>query len=115
MDRVLELACEAGRIADAKKAENLVILDLREISTLTDSFVICSVSNARQARAIAQAIEAGLAPFDTRLDHIEGYPECTWVLMDYTDFIVHIFLKETREFYALEHLWGDAPKVKIDE
>ena len=115
MDRILQLAREAGRIADDKKAEDITILDLRNITTLTDSFVICSVTNNRQARAIAQEIEGKLAKHGLRLDHIEGYPDSNWILMDYTDLVIHIFTKETREYYDLEHLWGDAPRVDLDE
>lgn len=114
MDRILQLAREAGRIADSKKAEDITILDLRNITTLTDSFVICSVANNRQARAIAQEIDEKLAKFGLKLDHIEGYPNSNWILMDYTDLVIHIFTKEIREYYDLEHLWGDAPRVELD-
>lgn len=114
MDRILQLAREAGRIADNKKAEDITILDLRNITTLTDSFVICSVTNNRQARAIAQEIDEKLAKLGLKLDHIEGYPNSNWILMDYTDLVIHIFTKEIREYYDLEHLWGDAPRVELD-
>ena len=114
MDRILRLAREAGRIAEDKKAEDIAILDLRNITTLTDSFVICSVTNNRQARAIAQEIQDKLARLGLRLDHIEGYPDSNWILMDYTDMVIHIFTKEVREYYDLEHLWGDAPRVELD-
>ena len=114
MDRILQLAREAGRIADGKKAEDITILDLRKITTLTDSFVICSVTNNRQARAIAQEIDEKLTKFGLKLDHIEGYPNSNWILMDYTDMVIHIFTKEIREYYDLEHLWGDAPRVELD-
>ncbi len=115
MDRILRLAREAGRIAEDKKAEDITILDLRNITTLTDSFVICSVTNNRQARAIAQEIQEKLAKLGLRLDHIEGYPDSNWILMDYTDIVIHIFTKEIREYYDLEHLWGDAPRVELDK
>jgi len=115
MDKILRLAKEAGRIAEDKKAEDITILDLRNISTLTDSFVICSVTNNRQARAIAQEIEEKLDKHGLKLDHTEGYPDSNWILMDYTDLVIHIFAKETREYYDLEHLWGDAPRVELDE
>jgi ribosome-associated protein len=114
MDRILQLAREAGRIADGKKAEDITILDLRNITTLTDSFVICSVTNNRQARAISQEIDEKMAKHGLRLDHIEGYPNSNWILMDYTDLVIHIFTKEIREYYDLEHLWGDAPRVELD-
>ena len=114
-DKTLQIAREAGKAAEGKKAEDLVVLDLRGISSLTDFFIICSATNVRQARAIAQAIEERLAGFEARLDHIEGYSEGIWILMDYTDIVVHIFTKEAREYYDLEHLWGDAPRVGLAE
>ena len=88
---------------------------MRKISTLTDSFVICSVTNNRQARAIVQEIDEKLDKLGLKLDHTEGYPDSNWILMDYTDLVIHIFTKETREYYDLEHLWGDAPRVELDE
>ncbi len=115
MNKILRLAQEAARVADDKKAEDITVLDLRKISTLTDSFVICSVTNIRQARAIAQEIEERLARRGLKLDHMEGYPDSTWILMDYTDLVIHVFTKEARKYYDLEHLWGDAPRLDLDE
>ena len=96
MDKILRFAREAGRIAEEKKAEYIDILDLRNISTLTDSFVICSVTNIRQARAIAQEIDKKMSELGLRLDHMEGYPDSTWILIDYTDLVIHIFTKELK-------------------
>ena len=115
MNDILRFAQEAARIAEGKKAEDITILDLRQISTLTDAFVICSVTNIRQAKAIAQDIEENLARNGLKLDHMEGCPDSTWILMDYTDFVVHIFTHEARGYYDLEHLWGDAPRVDLNE
>ncbi|MBN2373624.1 ribosome silencing factor [bacterium] len=114
-DKILRIAIEAGKAAAEKKAEDIVVLDLRGISGITDFFIICSASTHRQTRAIVQAIDERLAGFEARLDHIEGYPDGIWILMDYTDIVVHIFTKEAREYYALEHLWGDAPRVGLIE
>jgi len=111
----LELAKEACKVAEDKKAEHIVILDLCGKSSLTDFFVICSADNVKQTRAIALAIEERLAKLGEKKDHIEGYTEGIWILIDYTDLIVHIFTKEAREYYDLEHLWGDAPKVDFHE
>jgi len=115
MDDILRMAREAARVADSKKAEDIAVLDLRNISTITDSFVICSVTNNRQARAIAQEIEERMMRLGLRLDHMEGYPDSNWILMDYTDLVIHIFTKEMRRYYDLEHLWGDAPRVDLNE
>jgi len=115
MEKILRFAQKAARAADEKKAEEITILDLRNISTLTDCFVICSVSNIRQARAITQEIQEKMAKSGLKLDHMEGYPDSNWILMDYTDLVIHIFTKETRKYYDLEHLWGDAPRVELNE
>lgn len=113
-NRLLDLVKKVAGITEDKKAEDIVILDLRGKSALTDFFILCSVTNTRQARAIAQDIEERLKKIKERPDHIEGYTEGLWILMDYTDFIVHIFTRETREYYDLEHLWGDAPIVDVN-
>jgi ribosome-associated protein len=94
--------------ADAKKALDLVVLDLRKTGAFTDYFVICSGANPRQVRAIADAILETLAASGVKPSHVEGYERSDWVLLDYFDFVVHIFAPETRSFYGLERLWGNA-------
>jgi ribosome-associated protein len=102
----------AVRAAGDKKADDIVILDLRKASGFTDFFVICSGNTSRQVRAIADGIEETLAAAGTRPSHIEGADRGEWILLDYFDFIVHVFLPEPRAFYALERLWGSAELVK---
>jgi ribosome-associated protein len=99
--------------AEDKKAVDLVLLDLRKASGFADYFLICSGTNARQIRAIADAIIEALAEEGTKPAHVEGYERSEWVLLDYFDFIVHIFAPETRLFYSLERLWGNAERVEI--
>ena len=101
--------------AAGKKAEDLIALDLRKASGFTDFFVICSGSNARQIRAIADGITEALATEDVKPAHVEGYDRSEWILLDYFDFIVHVFSPATRTFYGLERLWGNAEKVEIDQ
>ncbi len=101
----------ALKAADAKQATNLVALDLREAAGFTDYFVICSGQNARQIRAIADAVMEALAERGIKPAHLEGYDRSEWVLIDYFDFVVHVFLPETRLFYGLERLWGNAEPV----
>jgi ribosome-associated protein len=96
-----------------KKAEDLLVLDLTKASAFTDVFVICTGGNRRQVQAIADAIEEALRARGTRPALTEGYERGEWILIDYFDFIVHIFLPATREFYGLEKLWADAEKVDI--
>ena len=103
-----------ARVALAKKAEALLVLDLQAISTIADYFVICSGNSTTQLRTIADAIEASLKGEGVRVFHREGVPESGWLLLDYADVVIHVFLPETRDFYALERLWGDAPELPIE-
>jgi ribosome-associated protein len=99
--------------AEDKKAEELIVLDLRKALGFTDYFVICSGTNPRQIRAIADSVIETLAALGTKPAHLEGYDRSEWILIDYFDFIVHIFTPETRLFYGLERLWGSAERVEV--
>jgi ribosome-associated protein len=90
-----------------------VILDLRKASAFTDFFVICTGTNVRQVQAIADGVQEALRAEDLRPSLVEGYERGQWVLIDYFDFIVHVFSPSTREFYGLERLWGDAKKIEV--
>ena len=104
----------AGECAADRKAFDMRVLDLRDVASFTEFFIICSGANQRQVQAIADQIEEQLKKqLSTRPVRIEGYSSAEWVLLDYGDFIVHIFNKESREFYDLERLWRDARKVDI--
>jgi ribosome-associated protein len=103
----------AVRAAEDKKATDIVVLDLRKASGFTDYFVICSGNNARQIRAISDAIIDALAAEGSKPAHVEGYDRSGWVLVDCFDFVVHIFTPETRMFYGLERLWGNAEPVHV--
>jgi ribosome-associated protein len=103
----------AVRAAEDKKAEELVVLDLRSAAGFTDYFVVCSGTNPRQVRAIADAVTEALAVEGVKPAHIEGYKRAEWILLDYFDFIVHVFAPETRMFYSLERLWGSAERVDV--
>lgn len=107
----LAIAC-----ASEKKAFGITALDLREIASFTEFFIICSGANVRQAQAISDEINERLKKeSDSRSIRIEGYRTGEWILLDYGDFIVHIFEKDAREFYDLERLWRDAKKVELPE
>jgi ribosome-associated protein len=101
----------AVKAAEDKKALDVVVLDLREIAAFTDYFVICSGQSSRQVKAIADNVEEALRKTHVRPAHIEGYEHADWVLLDYFDFIVHVFNRETRLFYALDRLWGSARRI----
>jgi ribosome-associated protein len=103
-----------ARAALDKKADGVVILDLQGISSITDFFLVVSAQSTIQMRSIVDAIEEALESRGVRLLHREGVPESGWLLLDYGEVIVHVFLGETRAFYALERLWGDAPVLSVE-
>jgi ribosome-associated protein len=105
----------ALRAAFDKKAERVTVMDLRAAQAFTDTFVICSGQSARQVKAIAEAIEDALRKQQVRPSHVEGLERSEWVLLDYFDFVVHVFTRDTRAFYGLERLWGSAEVVEIAE
>ena len=98
-----------------KKAGDVVIMDLRKASSFTDFFVLCTGQNMRQVKAIAESIEAELKKDGLRPSLVEGYNKAEWVLLDYFDFIFHVFTPSTREFYGLERLWGAAERIPVSE
>jgi ribosome-associated protein len=105
-----ELARAVAAYADDKKAQDIVELDLRGVVGYTDYFVICSGNSERQTKAIHDGIYMGLKDDHGMLPRrVEGVGEARWILMDYLDVVVHVFTPETREFYRLEQLWGEAP------
>lgn len=106
---------KAVRAALDKKAQDVVVLDLRHTPAFTDFFVLCSGQNQRQVKAIADAIEERLRGAKVRPAHVEGYDRSEWVLMDFFTFIVHVFTPQTRAFYALERLWGDAERIEVSD
>jgi ribosome-associated protein len=111
--RLPDQVVRAVRAAEDKKASDIAVLDLRKAAGFTDYFVIASGSNPRQIRAIADSVMAALAEEGVKPAHVEGYDRSEWVLLDYFDFIVHIFAPETRLFYGLERLWGNAERVEV--
>jgi ribosome-associated protein len=104
----------AVHAAEDKKANDLVVLDLRKAAGFTDYFLICSGTNSRQIRAIADGVMEALAADGAKPAYVEGYDRSDWILLDYFDFIVHIFATETRVFYGLERLWGSAERIEFE-
>ena len=99
--------------AEDKQAVKIVALDLRKTAGFADFFLIASGTNTRQVRAIADAITEALAAKGTKPAYVEGYDRSEWILLDYFDFIVHVFAPETRVFYDLERLWGNADRIEV--
>jgi ribosome-associated protein len=104
----VRLAVEAALV---RKAEELIVLDLRELSSFTDFFIVTNGNSSRQNGAIAEAIEAALKPAGNRPIGIEGRESAEWILLDYGSFVIHVFSKAARDNYALEKLWGDASRL----
>ena len=108
----------AKRIAGlmlSKKAINVVILDLKKLTSATDYFVICSADSDTHVKAIADIVRDGMEKFDEHVWHYEGYHALRWVVLDYVDVVAHIFHKEERSFYNLERLWGDARRTEVKD
>jgi ribosome-associated protein len=102
----------AARAADAKSGEETVILAMGDLLGVTDAFVVTNGHNTRQVKTIVDEVERQVKLTSGRSPHrIEGMDDAYWVLMDYGDFLVHVFMDEARSYYDLEHLWNDAPRV----
>jgi ribosome-associated protein len=107
----LEIAQEARRALEHKKGEDVVIVDVTGLSSVTDYFVICTGRNTPQIKALAQEVEQHLKRQGAACYRRAGTPESQWLVVDYLDTVVHIFSPETRTYYALEELWKDAPRI----
>jgi ribosome-associated protein len=108
-----EAALTAARAADAKLGEDTVLLDMRDLLGVTDAFVITAGRNTRQVRTIVDEVEREVKQSSGRSPWaVEGLRDLTWVLMDYGDFLVHVFRDDARAYYDLEHLWGSAPRIR---
>jgi ribosome-associated protein len=108
-----ELAKTCAELASNKKAEEIVVLDVRGISTFTDFFVICSATSEPQLKAIANEIQTRLKEdHGVRAVAMDGFPASQWIVLDYLQVVVHVFHRDKRAFYSLEDLWGDAPRVE---
>ncbi len=112
----LEATRHADQLAKAAldgKAEDLVLLDLRQLTLLADYFLICTGTSDRHVRALGQRVETAADDCGAQMHHREGVDEGRWVLLDFGDVVVHIFDPQTREYYRLEELWADAPRVDV--
>jgi ribosome-associated protein len=109
-----QLARRVAAIADEKLAVDIVALDMRGLVAYTDFLVICTARNERQAKAVHDEVYAKLKADGLLPDHVEGERQASWVLMDYLDCVLHVFVPEARDYYRLETLWGEAPRLELD-
>jgi ribosome-associated protein len=113
LPKTIQSVIEAAR---DRKATGIVVLDLRKADAFTDFFVICSAGNPRQVQAIADAVEESLIKgHNQKPSLVEGYARAEWVLLDYFDYVVHVFSKHARDFYGLDRLWGSAIRIEIKD
>lgn len=110
-----ELAFTAAKALDSKKAHDLMVLETGHLTTLADYFVICTATSSTQIKALSDHCEKTLKEAGEEPHHIEGHRGGTWVLMDYSSVVIHLFMPEAREFYNLERLWNDAKPLDLDE
>lgn len=112
-ERTRTLVCGAARLCDEKRAEAIRVLDVRGLCSYTDFLLIATVASAPQMKGIARDIEKSMREAKLHQIHRTGIEEGTWVLLDYGDLLVHLFTPETRDYYELDALWGDAPDVEF--
>ena len=110
-----QLALRAAHLALEKKARDILVLDLRELTSAADHFVLMTADSDTQVKAVADHIVESLAREGLKAWHVEGMEGRKWVLLDYVDVVVHVFYSQTRGFYSLETLWGDAPATRVDD
>ena len=110
-----ELAKNAVQILDNKKAEDIMAIKVRDLTIVSDYFVIASGTSTTQVKALADDVEFQLEQQGIRPQRVEGYQAGEWIILDYLDVVVHVFYKATREFYALERLWADGEQMNLDD
>ncbi len=110
---ILDIAKKIVSVLDEKKAQDIVLLDIREVSTLADYFVIASGNNAKHSSSLSEYVEYELSELDIKTHHTEGQKNGDWVILDYMDIIVHVFAGDKRDIYALDKLWSDAKRIEL--
>lgn len=108
-----EMAIELARALDSKKGQDIKVLKTEELTTLADYFVLCTATSSTQVKAMSDACEEAMESQGEQVHHIEGHRGGTWLLMDFSSVVVHIFTDEARKFYDLERLWSDAQMVDL--
>ncbi len=104
-----------AKVADDKHAQNIVVLNMEGVSLIADYFLICHGNSVKQVQAIANEVKEAALKKNVNMKRMEGYQEARWILLDLGNVVVHVFHKDEREYYNLEKLWGDVPRLKLEE
>ena len=110
-----EMAIALAKALDGKKGQDIKVLKTEELTTLADYFVLCTATSSTQVKAMSDACEEAMEKNGEQVHHIEGHRGGTWLLMDFSAVVVHVFTDEARKFYDLEHLWGDAEEIDLEQ
>lgn len=111
----LQQALETAKILDSKKGKDIKVIEVTDVSSVADYFVLATGTSSTQVKALADEVEDKLDKMGISVSHIEGYRSNTWILLDYVDVIVHVFSDESRKYYDLERLWQDGKEIDISE
>ena len=111
----IEMVHAIAKLLNGKKAQDVTALEIKDLTTIGDYFVVASGSSPIQVKAMSDAVEEGLSALGLEPRRIEGYQSAAWIVLDYYEVIVHLFQGQTPQFYALERLWADAPRVPLEE
>ena len=111
----LEMTSKIVEVLDNKKAIDIRTIDIQDLSILSDYFVVCSGNSSTQVKALADEVEDQMSKLGIEPKRVEGYQSATWILLDYSEVVVHIFYSETRDFYQLERLWADGKQLNLEE
>lgn len=109
------MAVQLAKALDSKKGQDIKVLKTEELTTLADYFVLCTATSSTQVKAMSDACEEAMEKLGERAHHIEGHRDGTWLLMDFSSVVVHVFTEEARKFYDLERLWSDAQEVDLSQ
>ena len=110
-----EMAMGLAKALDSKKGQDIKVLKTENLTSLADYFVLCTATSNTQVKAMSDACEEAMEKNGEHVHHIEGHRDGTWLLLDFSDVVVHVFTDETRKFYDLERLWGDAEEVDLSD
>lgn len=111
----LELTTKIARILDEKKADKIDVIEISDLTIISDYFVIASANNTTHVKALADEVEFELKKLDKTPARVEGYQNANWIVLDYLDVVVHVFYEETRNYYNLEKLWSDGKQINVEE